>query len=273
MLSRTTTFLPLVSAVVLAGSFCSLQAAPPEPAPNARVDTVLHAWEEKGHSIREVRCAFECVKTDAVFGSKEISRGRIWYVNPDLFRLDWLDRKDQPEWALYVAGGVVHFYEFAAQRETTIPRSFTPDYQQLGWLGKLAYRCFWGLITQPNREPSHPIYWCIPVEQIKDRFDVRLVKEDANWVCLELEPKKRKDQRHVQLVQVVLDKRTSLVQIVQITDAIGSYQTWTLKRVQTNVKPPLCVEALSRNLPKGWKRIDLSKVWEPIDPILQKREK
>ncbi|HEV3082622.1 MAG TPA: hypothetical protein VGY66_22755 [Gemmataceae bacterium] len=96
----------------------------------------------------------------------------------------------------------------------------------------------------------------MPVQAVRERFSVRLYNEgDPHYFILEARPKKQEDLAQCTVAYAALSRKTYLPRTFIIDDPQGNRTQWDFPKFETNVKPPVTLELLSRNLPRGWQEI------------------
>src|SRR5438132_5731205 len=93
------------------------------------------------------------------------------------------------------------------------------------------------------------------VDEVRERFDVRLNKEHKNWTYIQLEPKTKEIRAQLRDMEVVLDQKTHFVRQYRLVYTNGNRTVIDFQKIEINPIPPITLESISKGLPKGFKEI------------------
>jgi TIGR03009 family protein len=147
------------------------------PAPNARLDTHLGGWEAQMRGLVNFRAEFTLTRTDAVFRKAREYRGEVLCMKPNLAVLRLENVADKVDYEAYICNGQV-VYEYSGQRKTITEYKLPPG-AGAGASDNLMLDFLSGMTAKAARE----------------RFQIGLANEDANYVYLDIKPLQPKDQQ------------------------------------------------------------------------------
>jgi hypothetical protein len=261
---KATVVLLLIAAGIGAGAgglTCPSPAAEPGPgkpgngdnkAPadtETRLAKVLQEWEQATRSAREFHYTYTVTNPPDVVLNKppDILHGEVFISRPHRLRLEVRDAAGKPLWIVLAKDGQVSVYNFESKRLISAPwenPAAVPGLNFRGdnwiadnWLGRLLVEVWW-------------TYVGFPVPDLKERFVVRLAKEDKHWTYLRLDAKERGWFGHSDL-QVVLAKEGRWVRRIWTKGGTGGV-TVDCTEPQQGPIPPQAWEPPFQELPKGW---------------------
>jgi hypothetical protein len=94
----------------------------------------------------------------------------------------------------------------------------------------------------------------MPVKSLRERFDVRITKEDEHWIYLELRPRRLRDKERYDLVQVVLHRKELWVRRLFFRHPNQSETTYDFDK--PDMTKPVTAESIVGGLPAGWRRVE-----------------
>jgi hypothetical protein len=217
-----------------------------------RLQALLRAWEKANAGLRQAHYELEWTGVDPVFQETTKCYGEAFVKKPDLLRVTWKDAKGQLTDIFFWAGNVARWFSFKDRTERVF--ELPPGYPE-----SVADRDSWaGVIARAAQEMKWR-YLGFPIEDLKKRYRLRLLKEDDAWAYIEGEPRPQ-DGRcfHSDRIQVVLNRQTHRVGRVSVEGGTGRSSTWDFKKATINAAVPVTAEALAKDLPERWNRVALS---------------
>jgi TIGR03009 family protein len=245
---------PLLLSLVLAGVTCAddVRDNPPvrvTEAPNPRLEEVLLGWAKASISAKQFRRTARMTLHDRVLQSVETGSIDVYCCKPDLLRVDHMDEKGNPKEVVYCKGKEIHFFSGGQEHVFRLSDAFgfpdNPERYPNTFLER-----FTGVLL----EQASCLTVGFPVRTLRDRFDVRLTKEDEQWVYLELRPRRSRDKEWYDLVQIVLHRKELWVRRVFTRQPNKNEITYDFEKPDTS--KPVTVESIVKGLPVGWKRVE-----------------
>jgi hypothetical protein len=237
----------LLTIIIIRAGFCVGDESK-QPTP-VRLDDLLKAWNKANQNVHEVHYTIEWTTEDRVLKEKEVRRLEGFIKRRRLARVDIRDDKGKANLILLLNDKTLECYNLRNEQKGVweIPAGFPEEYFKKGWpMGVLARAFEW------NRQL---LCFEFPVSEIHQRFDARLTKEDKYWAYIELIPKTNECPCDFQKMEVVLDQRSHLVRQYRSLDANGSWSICDFQKIEVNPTPPISLESISKDLPKGFKGI------------------
>ncbi|MBA4064217.1 MAG: TIGR03009 domain-containing protein [Isosphaera sp.] len=222
----------LVLAALLAAATAAGQppAAPPgqPPAPAApppgKLDEHLAAWEKRMGEVSNFWLSLKLKRTDALLKQEKTYTGLVLCMKPNLARLRLANDADKEgrDYEAYVCNGKA-VYEYSGLRRTVTewplpdPKAGATDNLMIDFVSGLK------------------------AKDAKERFDLKLFKEDAHYVYLDVLPKTAKDKQEFQQLRMALfgpnTKFAYLPAQVNLVKPTGDAESWSFSDPppQTNV--------------------------------------
>lgn len=207
--------------------------APPAPAAkpaDPKLDEHLARWEKTMGDLANFRFVLGLKRTEPTFKSEKSYTGVVLCMKPNyaVVRLDNdadKDKKDNPkkDYEAYICDGKA-VYEYNGLNRT-ITRWQLPDPKAGG----------------PGATDNLMIDFLsgMKAKDAKDRFDLSLFKEDANYVYLDVKPKLGKDKAEFQQLRMALygpnTKFAYLPAQVFLVKPNGDSEMWRFTDPQTNI--------------------------------------
>ena len=211
------------------------QVQPPlgQPEANARLDMLLAQWEAKMTGIKSIKAQIARESEDKAFHSKEVMVGNAYYQAPNLARLE-LKRPDNPnKFECIVCTGQFTYQYIPDQK---LIRVYDLGPAKKGQLSEDNFLSF--LIGMKAAEA-------------KKRYILKLVKEDVNYVYIEVKPRDPRDMADFSLAQLALTQKTFLPRMLIYTAGNGSVATWNIPSLE--VDTPLDRRYFEQpGKPPGW---------------------
>jgi RNA polymerase sigma factor (sigma-70 family) len=234
-------------------------ARPPEKAPPAvappkedetRLDVIFREWARARAAEKTVRSRFTQVTTDRLFGAKTVRTGQVLVRRPDLLRIDWT-AKEGPTETLLVTPRALHHYNYATRTERVFPRPERP--RQADWVADFLEK-----VVKPDEQR---ISWMVagpqPLE-LRAHYKVRLAKEDAWYIYLDVLPTRGKARADFTRMRVVLMRNDYRFRQVWVEHPNGEEMTIDYPPVKPAA--PVTREIILAGLPRGWERVNVPAV-------------
>jgi hypothetical protein len=226
-------------------------------AADPRLEEVLLGWAGANARMKQFRRTARMTVEDRVLRSVETGSLDVYYCKPDLLRVDWKDEKGNPKCVLYCKGKEVHF--FSGGRENGYRRlsdafGFPDNPERYP-------NTFLDRVTGALLDQASCLAVGFPVRTLRDRFDVRITKEDEHWIYLELRSRRSRDKEWYDLVQVVLHRKELWVRRLFFRQPNKNETTYDFDKPDST--KPVTAESIVEGLPAGWKRVE----WpDPVTP-------
>src|SRR5262245_16774265 len=94
-------------------------------------------------------------------------------------------------------------------------------------------------------------------EEAKQRYDLKLVKEDQWWTYIEVIPKRAEDKVDFQRARLVFSTSTFLPRQVWLEQPNGNEVTWDLPKIAPNVQLNATLFAPPTQAPAGWNLVKM----------------
>ena len=254
----------VASAVAWTGFLIPLMTATAwaEPAPPAddtaqaesRLDVVLREWAKASEAVQESHFTVQVTDYDSTVGEARHSRLEVFVKKPDLIRIDARKEDGSLDSSFVYKKGVIHDFRPSDREEImySLPSDFgfpaQPERYPEDWMSRLKG----GGLEHYSWIAVGP-----PVWNLKERFNVRLTKEDDYWVCLELKPRQQQDHDSIKHMQVVLEKKTFRVRRLWIESPNFSQQTFDFQKPNGGSEEGVTPEIILKGLPEDYKKVDL----------------
>jgi hypothetical protein len=246
--------LSTLSAAIL---FITPFALPPADAfdANRRLEAVLREWSKANRETKSFHATVKFTTLDKTFQQIEVRHVEVSVRKPDLVRRDVKDDKAKLIEIWLQLGDTWHWYN-------SVPRHHTvfPPLMELPTLAKSVGWAWLSDLIAATARVDNWVYVELPVEEVRQHCSIHLVKEDQWWTYLQVEPKPSDTLRaHFRHMRVVLNRKTRLVRQIWLEQPNGTEMRWDFERLETDVRPPITVDSLSRDLPQGWELRELTK--------------
>jgi len=225
------------------------QPVPPAaPAPNAaRLDALLQKWEQEMKKVDVLAAEMNRTALDKVRGDVTTFSGHAKYMKPNLAALEMV-RKDNPQvFEKYLCTGT-YLYEYAVTtkqiRVHDLPKPVNGNVSDDNFLSFL---------------------FGMKAEQAKQRYDLRLVKEDQWYIYIEVLPRTAADKADFQKARLILNVSNFLPRQVWFQQPNGNEITWDIPKLavgpdakvqRTDFTPP-------NQPPQGWTLVRAPKAEAP----------
>jgi TIGR03009 family protein len=201
-------------------------AAGAVPAVPPALNAHLLAWEAKAKGVQNLYTECERVTKQVLLRKERTAVGSVVCMKPNLARMR-MDFKDKPgEYEAYICDGA-NVYQYDGAEKTLTPHRIPPGGQ--GGVGdSLLLEFMSGSMT---------------ADDVKRRFDLKLLKEEEFYVHLEILPRLAKDKQEFEKLLLVLYGPKAAVRkldylpavVVMSKDNGQTTEQWTFKNMQANV--------------------------------------
>lgn len=209
--------------------------APATPAAvPTRLDTLLGRWEQEMARIETLNVQCNRTDTNKVNLRTDLYTGGMKYMKPNLALME-MQRKDRPDiYEKFLCTGNF-IYQFMPQTKEIL------------------------LIQLPAGQKADDnlvsFLFGMKALEAKRRYDLRLVKEDADYIYIEIIPKQAADKADFQKARLTLNARTFMPRMLWYMEPNGNEKSWDLAKVETNVKVERGDFAAPTKLPAGWRMV------------------
>jgi hypothetical protein len=229
---------------------CRADEAPAEAKQTERLKQVLDEWEKAASSVKEMHYHFTLTKDDRTFGTKTVTTGQVFIKMPELIRLDETDAKGETTYYLYEKRQL-HCFEPESKTERIFPLSeefgFPEHPEKYPDKGGdfLLGTCLEGGSRQ---------YLRVPLREMEANCDLRLTKEDKNWIYLEFTPRSPEYMVGIMRYVVVLDAQTYQIRMLWHQRVDDNRVQVDIEKRDTKPNPPITSESIRKGLPTDWKQ-------------------
>jgi TIGR03009 family protein len=216
-----------LAVVVLALADDPLQSQPPgavqPPAADPKLDAHLEGWANRMGGLNNFAAKFDLTRTDAVFRKERKYGGNILVMKPTFARLRLENALNKADYEAFICNGkALYHYDGNAKAITEYPLNANPA----AGGGNLMLDIVRGMSAQ----------------QAKQRFEITLFKEDANYVYLDIKPRLGADQQEFQQVRFALlgpnvkpPHTPYLPAQAWMMKPNGDTELWNFSDMQTNI--------------------------------------
>jgi hypothetical protein len=215
--------------------------------PDYAPQDVLVEWAKAQSAVRQSHRIARVTVRDQVAGTVEKSSLELWYRKPDLFRFDDRDDKGRLKESVYCFGRDAHIVFNDTEVIYHLSEAFGfPEKPE-------RYpETFRGSICGVVLERLSLLADNLPVQRLRERYDVRRIHRDAHWIYLQIRPRSAKDREEFRLMEIVLAPKDFRVRrlFIRQPGAIDVVYDFDSPEYKTAVTP----ESISKGLPFGSKR-------------------
>lgn len=243
----------LVVFVVLSGPTVADQAKRRPIPPTERVQTILRDWEKASSDRSDIQVDFQLLRTGPLQKlAKTFETGTLVALRNGGTRIDLRDETGKPA-AIYVwSNGQLRHFDYKFKVENVFVKQTVAAKPKFNPLAGVTDRLAERMAGLPERFRFG--LFGIPATQAVERFNVRLLKEDAVTVTLAFEPLLDQDRADVKSIEIILDKMDYRPSRADIQSVIGAKFTIIPTEFLINRRPGADAVVLSNSLPTGWKR-------------------
>lgn len=194
--------------------------------------------------------AAECKRTEKnkTFQTVDVYKGVARFLRPNMASLE-MEREDKPGVPVekFICSGTFIYQFLFQQKEVRVHELPKPKQGQIADDGFLAF--LFGMKAAEARE----------------RYDLRLVKEDQWYVYVEILPRTNADKAEFQKARLVLNKDNYLPRQFWFEQPNGDEVTWDIgPHVDTN--PKLNRRDFEPTTPQGWKMVTVPRAASDVPP-------
>jgi TIGR03009 family protein len=181
---------------------------------NAALDRHLDQWKQKATAVESL--VGPCLRTDVdkTYQTNRRYEGTIQFLKPDKAILE-LKSKKQPQIAEKYVWIDSSFYEVVPVRKVIVVYEVATT-----GLGEVDL-----LIS---------LFFGAKLENLKKRYDLKLSREEPEYVYIDILPKLLEDKASFARVQLVLAKSTYLTRRVWVEQPNGNEVTWEFPKTKKN---------------------------------------
>jgi TIGR03009 family protein len=203
-----------------------------DPANNP-LDALLMRWEQEMTLITSLDAELTRTTDDKTFGTMDIYLGKAKYLKPNLAMLE-MRKKDNPQmFEKYVCTGT-YLYEYVPRDKEIRVHEMPPPKP-----GQVADDNFLSFL------------FGMKAEEAKRRYDLKLVKEDAYYLYVEILPRTPADKVDFQRARLVLNKKTFLPRQLAFEQPNGNQILWDIPRIVNGAQVSRA-EFERPEVPSGW---------------------
>jgi TIGR03009 family protein len=226
------------------------QAAPPpagaQPAaPNGeRLDALLQRWEKEMQSVQTLTVDMVRTTKDKVWATDEVFAGKAKYMKPNMAILEMQKKDNAQVYEKFLCTGTFLYQWVPANKVVNVYELPPP---QPG---------------QPAQNDFLSFFFGMKAEEAKQRYDLKLIKEDQWYVYIEVVPKLQSDKAEFAKARLVLNQTTFLPRQVWFEQTNGNEVTWDLPKADRDM-------AMNRNefgppqMPPGWNMVKVPRAEAP----------
>ena len=227
-----------LAGLLLAGTAARAQApaapAPLDPAHN-RLDQLLLRWEREIGNIKTLQAKCKRETKDKTFGDTDVSTGYAKYMKPNMALLK-MDKEGKPGvFEEYICNGQ-YLYEYVPSNKLIRVHELPPPKP-----GQVADDNFLAFL------------FGMRAEEARQRYDMKLTKEDENWTYILLVPRYPADKADFQRAELVLSSKTFLPARLWFEQPNGNEITWELREIDSSGSQVTANDFAKPALPAGWK--------------------
>jgi TIGR03009 family protein len=210
-------------------------AAPFDPVNNP-LDKMLLQWELSMKKIDTLRASVVQEREDNVLKTRVIYDGEAQYMRPNLFSLE-LRRRDKPAvFQKFVCTGAF-LYEYSQQKSEVRLHEISPP--QPG---------------KPQDDNILSFLFEIKAAEAKNRYGLKLVKQDQNYVYVEVLPTRPADRQDFQTAYLALTQTTLMPRAIKMIEPNGNKLTFDFPVIDVGVRLNRAQFA-KPEVPAGWKMV------------------
>ncbi len=188
-----------------------------------RLDKVLLEWA-KANSFWQMHYRFHQIERSESGDIKTRLRGEALVLKPDLLRVVFQDDIGQLKSIWASNGKEVHAFHVDKGSWLIAQRTAGDAFERTSW-------AFGGF----------------PMRDLKNRFEIRLTKEDTYYTYLDLKPRSQTDRANYTRLQVVLQRKGHWVRQLWVKEANGRSLTIDYEEPDTTPEPPLTPELIMKH--------------------------
>ncbi len=182
------------------------------------LDRVLKDWFQKTQGVKKLQGEHHRWKYDTTFGVAKIAKGSFYYEGPDKGRID-VEPVPPTGPGQTVQDAQKNVYTVKLDQ----PERWVCDGKRILKIDD-SERTYETLPIPPEHQGANimdgplPFLFGMPPEKAKQRYQMKLVKQDAEAIYLDVRPRQRADAANWQRADVMLAAHTYLPKAVQLID-------------------------------------------------------
>jgi TIGR03009 family protein len=204
---------------------------PPLPAavapPDQKLDAHLGGWEKTMGDLKNFRFDLELIRIDpaatGIFKGEHKFHGSVLCMKPNLARLRLDNDADPRDFEAFICNGKAVYAYNGLQKTITEHKLPDPKTNPTGATDNLILDFMTGMKAR----------------DLKDRFDLKLFKEDQYYIYLDIKPKLAKDKQDFQQLRLALyGPKTDFAYLpaqVYMVKPNGETEQWKLTKPMTNI--------------------------------------
>jgi TIGR03009 family protein len=208
---------------------------PPVPPVEDRLDEVLRRWHEATRKVEAAMCEITRTEKDTAFNKTVVFEGTFKYRKPSDWAIE-MHKKGAPEQFERLVGTETALYQFVPSAR--VVRLFEKPSHPFGQL------------FRDTSDAHTSLFFGMAPTGARSRFDWKLVKEDQNYIYLDVRPRRKEDLASFQSARVVLHKDRFLPRQVWFHQSGSTELTWDVTKLDTNVR--LTKDDIVPTIPDGW---------------------
>ncbi len=221
------------------------QPAQPAAPGGERLDALLHRWEKEMQSVQTLTVDMVRTTKDKVWQTDEVFAGKARYMKPNLAVLE-MQKKDNPQvYEKFLCTGTF-LYQWVPGSKIVNMFELPPP--------------------QPGQQAQNDFlsfFFGMKAEEAKQRYDLKLVKEDQWYVYIEVLPKLPADKADFAKARLVLNQNTFLPRQVWFEQTNGNEVMWDLPKAERDVQVDRNEFAPPTQLPAGWNYVKVPRAEAP----------
>jgi outer membrane lipoprotein-sorting protein len=251
LLAITGPWLAFLVAALISTPDAKAAAPPPRP---LSLDEVLSGWARSNDAMRSMRVRF--TKTES---NRRSVKGEVRLIRPDLLRID--EETSQGRTTILFTKDRIHWFTPTDKTERIFLKPLDTKFLGEKTTRPSALRNLRGFLMVAFQDDSQQwTYWLyagLPAQDLSRQCYLRLAKEDASYIYLDIKPPKSVGDRF-QRMRVVLRKDDFRVR--QIWYQLSNEYEVTLDFEKVEANPKMTSESIREGLPEDWDRINLREV-------------
>src|SRR5262245_32060127 len=214
----------------------AVSAQPPALDPNDRLDRILKTLEDRMKSVDSIYVE-NCERIDTDRSGTKAWKGELRFLKPNLFAIYLKQQQDPKIYELMISTGK-YLYEYRPQFKKIVVHELP------------------AVDAAAIKHQLFSLALCKSAAEVKQRYQMKIAKADANAVYIELTSKLLEDKREFTTAEFVLDAQKLTPQRLRFEKPNGSTVEWRLSSFETD-----------RNLnkshfrpapaPEGWETIEV----------------
>jgi TIGR03009 family protein len=226
----------------------------------------LDAWEKAMSEVNNLRCDVSFTQEDPIFKTSQKYTGSLLYMKPNfaIFRLEGSRDGTKNDFEAYLCNGKSVFQYNGLQKTVTEWKLPTPEVAKAIEKFTPFQRWLYEFTPVTIGHKLESISGINP-KDIRQRFEIKLLKEDENYIYLDMKPVSKSDKLLFQRIVVAMlgpnIKNPYQVRRIHMTLVNQETQLWDITDFKTNI-PGIDEKVFQYHEVEGFR----SRVVEPITP-------